>query len=184
MHLRHIVTAVLVSVATTAIAQSTTQSTSSNPNEMPPPPNFVPSGGPVRYEPVNGSDRVFYEASHLQRGTTTPVKEADVIRLCGDKDGCTIRMGMHNWDNTERVASREFLFFYNPNPNNKTWRSSYGDFAGTNSNSVVEHVAGPIWSCYFTDGEYANHAAKDTSSDFGLLSWDQYNADCWMTIID
>src|SRR5436190_24339879 len=111
MRFQFIATATLLTIAT--VGQS------ASPNRKAPPPSRV------RYEPVTGSDRVFYEASHLNRGTTTPVKEAYVIRLCGDKDGCTIRMGMHNWDNTERVASREFLFFYNPNPNNKTWRSSY-----------------------------------------------------------
>src|SRR5437868_4906248 len=138
MRFRHIAIASVLTIAIVAVGEGAVTNRTR-----------VTAPTKVRYEPVTGSDRVFYEASHLNRGTTTPVKEADLIRLCGDQDGCTIRMGMYNWDNTERVASREFLFFYNKTPNNRTWRSSYGDAAGTNSNSTVEHVAGPIWSCYF-----------------------------------
>ena len=36
----------------------------------------------------------------------------------------------------------------------------------------------------FTDGAYANwQNTGDTSSDFGLLSWNQYNADCYLTFV-
>jgi hypothetical protein len=141
---------------------------------------------------VSAPDRVTYQALYSQHQTTTPVPLADVTRLCGDKDGCSIRMGMFNWDGAGRVASRDFLFFYNGS--NRAWRASQavgiasgynqpGDPAGLDNNQVVEHV-NQTWSCYFTDGEYSNGNGSDLVAGFGLLSWTQYAADCWMTIID
>ena len=182
MRIMLLVAAASASLAVSSVAQS-------NPLGMPPAsredlspapsPTSTPTGG---YDNVNGADRVYYEAPRLKRGTSTAVPEADVIRLCSDRDGCQVRIGMHDWDNTQRVASREFVFFYNKI--NKNWRSSYGDAAGTNADNVVQHVATEVWACYFTDGEYTNWTVKDASANFGLLSWNQYNADCWMTIID
>lgn len=134
------------------------------------------------YELTAKPGRKTYFVSRNQRGTTLPIPEADIIRLCGDRDGCSIRMGMHNWDNSGRIASREFLFYYNRV--NRNWRSSLGDPSGTNSDNITQH-ANHSWACYFTDGSYSNfNNLGDPDSNFGLLSWNQYNADCTMTIID
>jgi hypothetical protein len=133
------------------------------------------------YEVAAGADRVSFNVSKNQRGTTVPVPVAVVSRLCGDQDGCSVRIGMHNWDDTGRVASREFLFFYNRQ--NRAWRASAGDPSGTDSNNTVQHVNNS-WACYLTDGEYANWNGTDSAAGFGLLSWNQYNADCWLTLID
>ena len=128
------------------------------------------------------ADRVTYSIAKIRRGNTVPVPEEDVIRLCSDRDGCSVRMGMHNWDDTGRIASREFLFFYNRQ--NRAWRASLGDTAGTNQNNITEHINNS-WACYFTDGSYGNWANEgDSARGFGLLSWNQYNADCYMTLID
>jgi hypothetical protein len=127
------------------------------------------------------TDRKTFVAPKTSRGTTVPIPEATVIQFCSGKDGCIVRMGMHNWDDTGRVASRHFLFFYNKDA--KTWRAELGDTAGTNANNVTEHV-NQSWSCYFTDGAYSNwQNLGDTSLDFGLLSWNQYNADCYLTFV-
>jgi hypothetical protein len=41
------------------------------------------------------------------------------------------------------------------------------------------------WACYLTDGTYAAWVDKgDGAAGFGLLSWNQFNADCFLTIID
>ena len=133
------------------------------------------------YTPATGADRVSVAVSKNQRGTSVPIDHRALVRFCGDMDGCSVRIGMHNWDDTGRVASREFLFYYNPV--NRAWRSSLGDPAGTDSNNVVEH-ANNSWACYMTDGEYQNWNGSDSRPGFGLLSWNQYNADCWITIID
>ena len=134
-------------------------------------------------DPGGLTDRKTYCAPRTQRGTTVAIPEADVIKFCSGKDGCIVRMGMYNWDDLGRVASRHFLFYYNQY--NKTWRAGYeaGELAGTNQNNTTEHVAN-FWSCYFTDGAFDNFTDKgDTSSDFGLLSWNQYNADCFLTFV-
>jgi hypothetical protein len=140
-----------------------------------------PSQAETAYAQATGADRITYRVSRTERGKTIPIPVRDVARLCGDMDGCSVRIGMHNWDDTGRVASREFLLFYNPR--NRVWRASLSDTAGTDANNVVEHV-NTSWSCYMTDGEYSNFSGRDGEAGFGLLSWNQYNADCWLTMID
>ncbi len=115
-------------------------------------------------------------------GYTVAIPEQDIAYLCGDFDGCTLRMGMYNWDGSGRTASRESLFYYNSST--KTWRASAGDTAGLNGNGVTEHVM-QAWSCYFTDGQYSGFSdLGDYNPNFGLLSWNQYYASCRLTIID
>lgn len=123
-----------------------------------------------------------YTATKTQRGSSVWISESVIINYCGDFDGCTMRLGMYDWDGTQRTASREFLFFYNPT--NRNWRAS-NDAAGANYNGVTEHVYN-AWSCYVTDGDYYNwsNSTGDPDSDFSLLSWDQYNAECRLTILD
>ncbi len=127
------------------------------------------------------SQRQTFTAYKSQRGTTVNIPYETIEDLCGDWDGCTLRMGMHDWDGTGRTASREALFYYDITQ--KTWRMSL-DTAGTNNSNTTEHVM-QIWSCYFTDGEYLNwYDRGDFDLNFGLLSWNQYNANCKLTIID
>ncbi|HEY5721069.1 MAG TPA: hypothetical protein VIT45_01980 [Allosphingosinicella sp.] len=127
------------------------------------------------------ADRVTYTATLAQRGITVPIAMADIVRLCADRDGCNMRLAMFNWDGTGRAASREFLFFYNPST--RGWRASLGDPQGFDVNTAVEHVQN-AWACYVTDGEYTAAGATDVQQGFGLLSWFEYNADCWLTIIE
>jgi len=132
------------------------------------------------YEIAN--ERQTYTAWSSSRGTTTNIPEKTVYDLCGDWDGCSLRLGMYNWDGTARTASRESLFYYNRW--NKNWRASRSDTAGTNNNGATQHVM-HAWACYFTDGEYINWFNRgDFDLNFGLLSWNQYNATCKLTIID
>lgn len=136
------------------------------------------------YSSLERADRKTFVVSKNQRGTTVRIPEETVKKFCSDKDGCTIRIGMHNWNDTGRVASRHYIFFYNPT--NRAWKveSPPHDPEGTNQDNVTTHV-NQSWSCYLTDGQYSNWAdIGDSDSDFGLLSWNQYNADCYLTIID
>src|SRR5262249_25127074 len=98
----------------------------------------VPSCSNIYPDP-NLPDRQSYCVPKTQRGTTLAIPETDVIKFCSGKDGCIVRMGMYNWDDTGRVASRHFLFYYNKD--SKVWRAEAGDTAGTNQNGIVEHVA-------------------------------------------
>jgi hypothetical protein len=154
-------------------------------------PIVLPHVDPAKMKPSAASPAIaypdpnkggaFYVALRTNRGTTTRIPEADVIKYCSDKSGCIVRIGMHNWDDTGRVASRHFLFFYNKDTG--VWRAEAGDVQGTNNNNVTEHVNNS-WSCYFTDGQYDNWQDKgDTTKDFGLLSWNQYNADCFLSLM-
>ncbi|MEM9493619.1 MAG: hypothetical protein AAGC55_31005 [Myxococcota bacterium] len=127
-------------------------------------------------------DRTTYHAYKHLRGTTTHIHQ-DVVRdLCGDEDGCTLRLGMHDWDGLGRTASRSNLLYYNPD--NRRWRTENGDQIGTDYDNTTEHIM-QTWSCYFTDSRFVNWSSyNDISAGFGLLSWNQYNADCRLTIID
>ena len=125
---------------------------------------------------------ITYRAYKSNRGTTISIPESVIASKCGDLDGCTLRMGMYNWDNTGRVASRDNLFFYNTV--NRAWRAMNGDPAGSDYNGATEHIM-QAWACYFTDGTYSNWVNYgDSAVGFGLLSWNEYNAECWLTIID
>lgn len=116
------------------------------------------------------------------RGTSVNIPEQTISDLCGDWDGCSLRMGMYNWDGSGRTASRDSLFYYNNST--KTWRASEGDAYGSNNNGVTEHIMNS-WACYFTDGWYINWSnIGDINLNFALLSWNQYNATCKLTIID
>jgi hypothetical protein len=133
----------------------------------------------VPVAPIASAD---YEAPVASRGTTIEIPESVIASLCGDFDGCSVRLGMYNWDGTGRTASRESLLYYNTST--RTWRASAGDPAGMNFNAVTEHII-QAWACYFTDGSYSawtNYG--DYSSNFGLLSWNQYTAACRLSIID
>lgn len=128
------------------------------------------------------TDRSTYTAYASQRGSTVNVPASRVSQLCGDWDGCTIRIGMYNWDGTRRTASRETLFYYDNYSRN--WRASRSDLAGTNDNNYTQHAI-QAWACYFTDGYYSNwYNHGDINANFGLMSWNQYNAACKLTIID
>lgn len=153
---------------------------------------IVPSGAPPQavgavaalddYKVNPRSDRATFFATRGQRGTSQDIPERRVIELCGDRDGCSVRIGMHNWDDTGRVASRETLLYYNRR--NKVWRAEAGDTAGTNENNVTEHVI-QAWACYLTDGRYENWGERrDSDATFGVLSWNQYNADCFVVLVD
>jgi len=128
------------------------------------------------------SDSSTYTAYSSQRGTTVSIPESRVATLCGDIDGCEVRIAMYNWDGNGRTASRSSLFYYNTGT--KTWRAERSDTQGTNDNNTTEHVIN-AWSCYFTDGNYSqwyNHG--DINTNFAVLSWNQYNATCRVTLID
>lgn len=128
------------------------------------------------------SDTSTYSAYKSQRGNTVNIPESRVRTLCGDIDGCKVRIAMYDWNGTKRTASRETLFYYNPS--NRVWRASVGDREGRTDNNTTEHIIN-AWACYFTDGyytEFYNHG--DINRNFAVLSWNQYNATCRVTLID
>jgi hypothetical protein len=130
---------------------------------------------------AHAQSRISYSAGKSSRGSTINISESVIETYCGDFDGCTIRLGMNDWDGTGRTASREFLFYYNNS--NRNWRAS-NDAAGRNDDNTTQHVY-QAWACYFTDGYYTDWTNNgDYNTYFGLLSWNQYDANCYITIID
>lgn len=127
-----------------------------------------------------------------QRFTSSQLNMDRIEYLCGDLDGCQVRLGMYDWDNQKRNASRSGLLYYNIDTG--AWRASGNvnthapqvlDTAGTDLNGTTEHVM-QAWTCFLTDGEYNNRAEGDRKKSFNLLQWDvdNYNADCWITFVD
>ncbi|GLS27400.1 hypothetical protein [Marinibactrum halimedae] len=133
------------------------------------------------FEAYAQSDRSTYSAS--TRGTSVTIPEQRVRELCGDIDGCAVRIAMYNWDGLRRTASRDTILYYNSS--NGNWRDLQGDTQGTTGNSGTQHII-QAWGCYFTDGRYRNWSnLGDTSKDFAVLAWDQYSGQtCRVTLID
>jgi hypothetical protein len=134
--------------------------------------------------------RYSISVTKAERFTTKPLDQKRIDFLCGDMDGCHIRLGMYNWDGQMRLASREGLFYYNRDT--RRWRSSESNITSGGANDVdgadfdgtTQHVL-QAWSCFVTDGEYLNRDQSDSKRGFGLLAWDNsYSADCWATFID
>lgn len=138
-------------------------------------------GYPPATDPTPSKDRITVRVLKSERGTSKVIDDKTVVALCADLDGCSIRLGMYNWDNSGKVASSETLFFLNSA--NRQWRGSVGDAAGIDGDAAIAHVL-QVNACYFTDGRYSNFTAQGDPRGFELLSWNQYTAECWLTIID
>ncbi|MCL4860139.1 MAG: hypothetical protein KJZ93_12060 [Caldilineaceae bacterium] len=108
---------------------------------------------------------------------TVPVDDAILTAFCQDVDGCTIRVGMRDWDPArgkgDMVAIGPTHFIVSANRGNGTRDWTYGNGAahGNDGNGGVNHVAVAHNACYFTDGEYFNGIGTDTAQGFGLLNW-------------
>ena len=128
------------------------------------------------------TDRITINAPASGRGTSVTIPQDKIEAFCADADGCQIRLSMKNWDGSGRSASRSSLFFYNRIT--KTWRSEAGDVQGTLGNGATEHPM-RAFACIFTDGTLINWAnVGDIYNRFSLVSWNEYVADCSITIIN
>ena len=121
-------------------------------------------------------------------GKTKPIDHDKLIELCGDFDGCEVRIGMTKWDlntRTETASRGSLLFYYSPSDGH--WRTSHADAWGVDGDGNRKHVIN-IWSaCYFTDGEYESYHQEGDVEGFGLLVWNQYSGSertCELTLID
>mgnify|MGYP001182123007 CR=1 FL=1 len=124
-------------------------------------------------------------------GRTKKIPQDVIESLCGDQDGCEIRLAMTRWsdDTITESASRSSLFYYSKNKDGQLrWRASLNDFSGIDNNGRTEHVM-EIWStCYFTDGTYSQYKdLGDKEAGLQLLIWNNFkyqNRTCELTIID
>jgi hypothetical protein len=133
------------------------------------------------------NERITYWAYKEDLKTSTLIPEDVIIRLCSDGDGCSLRLGMHDYGtgiDEGNIASRSAIFYYDGD--NKRWRTDLADKRGANGNDHIEtgHIM-QAWSCRFSDGIYVDGVSdKDKDYDFSLLPWSEYNANCVFTIID
>lgn len=112
---------------------------------------------------------------------TVPVDDAFLTEFCQDADGCTIRVGMRDWDpargkgDTVAIGPAHFIISAIKGNGTRDWTYGNGSAAGgahgTDGNSGVDHVLVVHNACYFTDGEYFNGIGTDTAQGFGLLNW-------------
>jgi hypothetical protein len=123
-------------------------------------------------------------------GRSKAIPQDVVDRLCGDQDGCEVRLGMTHWnDGTEtETASVSFLFYYSPGDGR--WRSSEntGPAYGVDGNSSVQHAGNAFNTCFFTDGAYASYSSSnDNARGMNLLLWNGWKGGsrtCELTLID
>ncbi len=124
-------------------------------------------------------------------GTSRRIPQDTLLSLCGDVDGCQVRLGMTHWssDIETETASRSALFYY---ASNGRWRASSGitnwDPAGEDNNRVTQHVLS-IWdTCFFTDGHYRRYGDQgDNLVGMELLVWNgnkNPSRTCQLTLID
>ncbi|MEL6182129.1 MAG: hypothetical protein AAFS10_24420 [Myxococcota bacterium] len=128
-----------------------------------------------------------YHITHTQQGYTTELDMERINTLCGDADGCSVRLGMRRWNsnNDTAAASRVYIMYYNAS--DRRWRLSNDAFGGI-GDGVRQHAIN-IWStCYLTDGLYTNYADRgDNGVGFKLLLWNGYrgaNRSCELTFVD
>ena len=108
--------------------------------------------------------------------------------LCGDEDGCTIRLSMNNYGNGAQAsapASVASLLFINKD--SKQWRTSEPNATrGTFGNNSIEHALQLFSTCYLTDGYYKGSTPSgDQNLGLSLMYWPlAERAGCSVTIID
>lgn len=120
-------------------------------------------------------------------GTNKEIDHGILTDLCGDFDGCEVRIGMTRWTQEyQREAANRGPYILYYAPSNGRWR--LWDNSGTDQDGTGQHVLN-IWStCYFTDGEFDNYAVRgDSDKGFSLLVWNNYRGPtrtCELTLID
>ena len=73
------------------------------------------------------TDRYHLSLSSKYRGRTKTIPQDVLVALCGDPDGCQIRIGMTQWGANGKLpaaASQTFLFYYGKD--NGHWRTEGG----------------------------------------------------------
>ena len=109
--------------------------------------------------------------------TTTRIPISVIEDLCGDGDGCKVRLWMENYDAAKNApASTSNLLFYDKLT--KKFRSMYPhDKSGTNNDGVIGQHAIHSWSCFLTDSQYSNSVLVADDKDMHLLNWNAYSGE-------
>ncbi len=108
-------------------------------------------------------------------GSTIPLDMDIISDLCGDEDGCRVRMYMRKWGSAGAEVEGAsnglggYLFTYDK----VTGRWRFDGNSGVDGNGATEHAA-TIWNGagYLTDGTYSGWTNQgDASKGLGWLSW-------------
>jgi hypothetical protein len=124
------------------------------------------------------------------QGRTKTIPQDTLVALCGDADGCEIRLGMTRWDNSAETetASHLFLFYYSNENGHWRSRTTDGETLGIDGDGKTQHVKDAWGTCFFTDGNYDGYQDKgDPGRGMQLLVWNGFNGPnrtCELTIID
>jgi hypothetical protein len=111
--------------------------------------------------------------------------------LCGDEDGCVVRLSMNNYSSSSSPAhinapaSASTLLFLNTLSNQ--WRTSEpASQRGTFGNGNIEHALSLFNTCYLTDGYYKGSTPSgDKNTGLSLMAWPlSESAGCSVTFID
>ena len=119
--------------------------------------------------------------------TTMPLDMTIIKEICGDEDGCEVRLFMRRWNsNTETAAATRGPYVLNYD--NATGRWRVNDTSGIDGNGTTNHLL-QWWDCYLTDGNYSNGSNQnDPGEGISLLNYnsDYSNANktCECTFID
>jgi hypothetical protein len=124
-------------------------------------------------------------------GRTKTIPQDTLIALCGDYDGCQVRLAMTRWASDANTESASVFFTFYYSAGNGRWRASNtdaGDANGVDGDGKTTHVRS-IWdTCYFTDGTYDQYRNQgDPGRGMQLLVWNHYNNQnrtCELTLID
>ena len=122
-------------------------------------------------------------------GRTRQIPNDILHELCGDFDGCEVRIAMVRWDGvgseTAQASRGPFIFHYNQA--DRRWRLST-DASGIDANGSTQHIYNAWDTCYFTDGEYSGWTSlNDSVTGVNLLTWNGYGGSqrrCELTLID
>lgn len=111
---------------------------------------------------------------------SVPVNDAVLTQLCQDIDGCTITLGMRDWEPAHgrgmlaTIGPVRFSISANKTNGTRDWdmRLQAGNnTAGTDGSGGTQHAI-IAWDCIFTDSAYANgQDLGDTQTGFALLNW-------------
>lgn len=101
---------------------------------------------------------------------TVPISDTILIDLCQDEDGCTVWLGMRNWNTRGllEVEGPHRFSLQKTDTSQRWWR--LGDFEGLDGDGGIEHAL-IHHDCYITDGLYTNGQQAGDELGFGLLNW-------------
>ena len=128
-----------------------------------------------------------YHVVHRNKGNTVLLDQARIATLCGDGDGCDVRIAMRLWGgaNDTAAANRQFLLYFDAP--SRRWRTSR-DAAGRIGDGQRAHVFAAFDTCYLTEGRFVDFRNQgDDGLGFKLLLWNGFNGpdrECAITFID